>query len=74
MTVFNYTISAFAHNITAKARNGSQSGATRCHAPCFMTFMTAIKKTQERKGANRQTTKKAAIFVDHSPYCLLFII
>lgn len=74
MTVFNYTISTFAHNITAKARNGSQSGATRRHAPCFMTFMTAIKKTQERKGANRQTTKKAAIFVDHSPYCLLFII
>lgn len=73
MTVFNYTISTFAHNITAKARNGSQSGATRCHTPCFMTLMTTIK-TQERKGANRQITKKAAIFVDHSPYCLLFII
>lgn len=73
MTVFNYTISTFAHNIAAKARNSSQSGATRRHAPCFMTLMTTIK-TQERKEANRQATKKAAIFVDHSPYCLLFII
>lgn len=49
MTVFNYTISAFAHNITAKARNGSQSGATRCHAPCFMTFMTAIKNARKER-------------------------
>lgn len=55
MTVFNYTISAFAHNITAKARNGSQSGATRRHAPCFMTFMTAIKK---RKKGKEQTGKQ----------------
>lgn len=55
MTVFNYTISTFAHNITAKARNGSQSGATRCHAPCFMTLMTTIKK---RKKEKEQTGKQ----------------
>lgn len=54
MTVFNYTISAFAHNITAKARNGSQSGATRCHTPCFMTLMTAIKNARKEQTGKQQ--------------------
>lgn len=54
MTVFNYTISTFAHNITAKARNGSQSGATRCHAPCFMTLMTTIKRKKGKKQTGKQ--------------------
>lgn len=73
MAAFDYAMSVFVSDISAKARKGHKGGLYTQPSAAQSNTCDSPKK-RRRKGAKRQTTRKAAIFIDRSPYCLLFII